>query len=229
MIIPCSGARGCGTRGIGGLYACVSRSPAGLPIEAFILDPARFWKGGPFRAPIIYERPDGIFDILIWVGAEFYPFIPDFIEEARAMGISRRIPRGFPIEKLTPGESRMILIHSRAVPQFDYQALPSGKCQKKEVDHLCTFDTWSLSSLNSVQNHVTYSEVWDSAVEIKTPSVVYKVNKCLEIPEERPYVAGAFAAFFLTHLEFISSEGKAPRELYEKASGSGIDLLILSD
>lgn len=228
MITPCSGKRGCGTREEGGLYACVSTSILGRPIEEFIIDPAREWKGKCFRAPILYEGRDA-FHMLVWVGAEFYPFIPDFIEEARIMGVSRRIPRGFPIEKLTPGKSKMFLIHSRAVPKFEYQVLPSGMCLKKDTQHLCTFDTWSLSSLDSSDKHLTYSELHDSAVEIKTPSVAYKVNKCLEVPKERLYQPGAFAAFYLTHLEYIDKEGKAPRDLAEKIEKAEFDLLVLPD
>jgi hypothetical protein len=48
----------------------------------------------------------------MWVGKENYPYVPDFVEEARRFGISKRIPRDFPIERLQPG-SKLILIHAR--------------------------------------------------------------------------------------------------------------------
>ena len=145
------------------------------------------------------------------------------------MGVSRRIPKGFPIEKLTPGKSKIVLIHPNAIPEFTYQVLPSGMCLKKETRHLCTFDTWSLSSVDSSDKHLTYSESWDSAVEIKTPSIVYKVNKCLEVPEERPYRAGAFATFYLSHFEFINVNNEAPKDLAEKVAMVGYEMLVLSD
>ena len=225
MIIPCSGSRGCGTRTSGGLYACVSRSPTGLPIESFVLDPARFWKGEPFRAPILYERHNG-YDMLIWIGAEFYPFVPDFIEEARAMGISRRIPRGFPIEKLVPGNSRMILIHSKSIPQFEY-SVKQEMCQIPEIDHRCTFDLWPLCSLESLDKHIVHQ--LEGVRGVTTPSVKYSVYKPIEAPEERDYLSGAFAAFYFTHLEYIGDEGKAPKELAEKVVEAGIELLVLPD
>ncbi len=223
MIIPCSGSRGCGTRTSGGLYACVSRSPTGLPIESFILDPARLWKGEPFRAPILYERQSG-FDMLVWIGAEFYPFVPDFIEEARAMGISRRIPRGFPIEKLVPKESRMILIHPKSIPQFEY-SVKQDLCQIPELDHTCTFDLWPLSSLESMDKHIVHQ--LEGVRGITTPSVKYSVHNPLEASEERWYSPGAFAAFHFTHLEFVSLVNKAPKDLAEKVTKVGIELLVL--
>ena len=228
MIIPCSGQRGCGTREEGGLYMCVGVSPTGTPIEEFILDPAREFRGKHFLSPILYER-NGIYDILIWVGAEFYPFVPDFIEEAQWMGISRKIRTNFPIDKLTPGESRMILIHKRAIPKFEYEVLPTGWCLKSDEDHLCTFDLWPLSSLRSMKNHkVLQEDDIQMQVEIVTPSVSYHVTKPL-FAESWGYQAGAFAAFYITHLEYINLENKAPGELAKKVDTAGYEMLVLSD
>ncbi len=228
MITPCSGQRGCGTREEGGLYMCVGISPTGTPIEEFVLDPAREFRGKHFLSPILYER-NGIYDILIWIGAEFYPFVPDFIEEAQWMGISRKIRTNFPIDKLTSGESRMILIHKRAIPKFEYEVLPTGWCLKPNEDHLCTFDLWSLSSLRSMKNHeVLQEDDIQMQVEVITPSVSYHVTRPVSGNGEY-HQAGAFAAFELTHLEYINSEGKAPKVLAEKVEVAGYEMLVLQD
>jgi hypothetical protein len=42
------------------------------------------------------------------------------VEEVRYFGESRKFPKNFPFHLLTPGESRMVLIHARAIPQFEY-------------------------------------------------------------------------------------------------------------
>lgn len=228
MIIPCSGSRGCGSRQEGGLYACTSTSVFGRPVEEFVIDPAREFRGEAFRAPILYQDQDGVNHMLIWIGAEFYPFVPDFVEEVRKMGVSRRIPRGFPIEKLTPYKSKMILIHSKAIPDFGYFAPPTGKCLKPDIEHLCTFDLWPLSSLESVENHkLIFGE--EDSVAVATPSVTYRVSRCTKASEGTPYVSGAFAAFHFTHLEFVSLVNKAPKELAEKVTKAGISMIVLPD
>ncbi len=207
-MINCSGKRGCGTRKEGGLYACVSTSVFGRPIEEFVIDPAREWKGKCFRTPILYEGQNGVNHMLVWVGAKFYPFVPDFVEEARVMGVSRRIPKGFPVEKLKPGESKMFLIHPQAIPDFGYFVPPTGKCLKPDVEHLCTFDLWPLSSLESIENHKLIFGEEDSV--------------------GTSYLAGAFAAFYLTHLEYVNKDRKAPKELVEKVQTAGFGMLVLT-
>lgn len=64
-------------------------------------------------------------------------------------------------------------------------------------------------------------------VKIVTPSISYTILKPNQIPTETPYQAGAFAAFYLTHLEYIDKEGKAPKGLVEKTRTSGYELLVL--
>jgi hypothetical protein len=57
---------------------------------------------------------------LIWVGEKFYPTAEDFMKEAQAQGISRRvsaIPRGFKL-----GETWVLLAHRLAVSHI----LPEG-------------------------------------------------------------------------------------------------------
>jgi len=224
MITPCSGKRGCGTRKEGGLYMCVGTSPTGIPIEEFILDPAREFRGKHFLSPILYKRENGIYDVLIWIGAEYYPFVPDFIEEAQWMGISRKIRKNFPIDKLTPGESRMILIHKRAIPEFEYKVSPTGHCLKPDVEHKCTFNLWPLSSLRSMKNHEVIETDRPECVSIVTPSVSYHVTKPISAESDQ-YQAGAFAAFYITHWEYIG-KGK-PKELAEKIETVGYEMLVL--
>lgn len=175
------GARGCGKKKDGGLYACVGMSEYGKGIDEFIIDPAHPWVNGPFRGPQFAERElaDGtkVKDILMWVGAEHYPTVPDYIEEARNMGVSKRIPAGFPVDQLTPGKSRIVLIHPRAIPEYSHISGIDKRCKHfikvakemaqleestgKEVTdadvmeaymrhaHECTFDLWGLAPLHA--------------------------------------------------------------------------------
>lgn len=122
------GARGCGFRKPGGLYLVApalgencSRLP--LPVESCPtcgggVKPARGWTWivpvalfgleahrperhsmrCPLGIPGMDPGHDGVRAGLLWIGESFYPYPGDFIQEAEAMGVSRRIskvPRGF--------------------------------------------------------------------------------------------------------------------------------------
>ena len=52
---------------------------------------------------------NGITHLVLGVGKTYYPFPSDFLEEARRMGVSKKVPRNFPFDELTPGKSRMLL------------------------------------------------------------------------------------------------------------------------
>ncbi len=120
--------RGCGTRQVGGLYACCGLSPYGKPIEHFIIDPPVFVEYKNFRAPIQVDD-----DLLFWVGEKFYPYPSDFIEEARIYGVSKRIPANFPIEKIT-SLSKMYFVHPKAIIE-NFKELPAPVYCPKEYDH----------------------------------------------------------------------------------------------
>lgn len=126
-------ARGCGSRKAGGIYACCGLSSDGLPIEHFLIDPVRALAVSCFRAPILLEDPDcsEVKHLAIWVGAEFYPSPWDFVEETRRLGASRRIPGEFDFSQLTPGLSRMVLVHPRAaIARID----PPDACPKDAIE-----------------------------------------------------------------------------------------------
>ena len=187
--------RGCGKRQKGGLYACtgLSTGVGGVPIEAFVIDPPIPWTSGPFRGVQFVERANGPVDIVMWVGAENYPTVPDYIEEARQMGFCKRIPtgtldegnrsNGVDYNRIVPHESRMVLVHPKAVVHSAYrlstgtgstpniQRTQHGLCAYSgrfsvvgttQNDHhlthdnegpSCTFATWDLSALESSTKH----------------------------------------------------------------------------
>ena len=128
--------RGCGQRKDQALYACCGLAPPGSmgsPVESFIIDPPILWDQGAFRGVQFVERDGGPPDLLLWVGAENYPTVPDFVEEGRRMGFCKRIPTGDLKDdgtfakgnnnygEVVPYVSRMILVHPRAVIDDSYQ------------------------------------------------------------------------------------------------------------
>ena len=250
MNLTVPGVRGCGTRQGGGLYLCVGLGPNGRPVYDFLLDPPVAWTGGHFRTPYILEQPgsDGaVNDVLMWVGAEFYPYIPDFIEEVRGRGLSKRIPKNFPLHHLTPGKSRILLVHSKAKPRFSYSiakqeappTLPQHRCQhahRADAIHLagdpdehCVHALWPLSCLESVDKLHEVQEntppLW--AVQVATPSGTYDTDPPLTpaVGEDVQYAPGIFAAFWVSHCECVSEDMDLPEPMKLKAGESGVPII----
>lgn len=232
--------RNCGTRKNNGLYVCVNSSPFGLPVEHFLLDPVVSSELKSFRTPIIVERKDGggIADIIVYIGKEAYPFIPDFIEEADVLGISRRIPRTFPFERLTPHKSRMFLLHERAIPLFKYKIqaeCPRKLKHAKKITDSCVFDTWALSALEDfgMKHKVRLVDSWTA--EIMMVAKRYTVHLPtspqvnLEQKKKYKYHPGIFAAFFLGHLEYVNKEKKMPDELKKRVRGTDFDIKVCDE
>lgn len=118
--------RGCGDRQEEAPYACCGVSTEGVPIEAFVIDPAKFWPTPFQRSFKILPRdpndPESVNDLMIFVGEKAYPSPWDFVMEAGKFGSSRKMPDTLPFELLTPYDSRQVFIHSKAIPLFEYTA-----------------------------------------------------------------------------------------------------------
>lgn len=146
------GRRGCGYRKVGGIYLVgeLEGRPCGrLPIPLTTcpccgegikqsrgwtwVDPGKLLSRAPActsdacgGCPM--QSPESLGDDagLIWIGAQFYPTVGHFLQEARAMGISRRvsgIPRGFKV-----GEHYVLLAHPKAAFTFDPVAGTRVEC-----------------------------------------------------------------------------------------------------
>ena len=116
--------RGCGEREPGGVYAESGLSPRGRPLEEFLFDPPlpvpvgldlinkpQLWQRTLASGePALDEEELPIFDLLIWVGAEHYPYCPDYLEEVKHWGLpptqSEPGPlAALPVESHDPGTS----------------------------------------------------------------------------------------------------------------------------
>ena len=222
--------RGCGSRVEGGVYVCADTSPFGKPIYAFLVDPVIEWRGPKvLRSPMIIEDRNGVNHLVLGVGVKFYPYIPDYVEEARVYGVSKRVPRNFDFSVLTPNRSRLLLVHRRAIPTFRYE-VERPWCPKSIVDkHRCVGDLWALSSLDFVtEKHELLGETGDGFVKVKTPSVEYTVSKAYA--NSKPtYKAGIFLMIPKFHFEYVNKKGKAPKELKKKIEKAGFRLEVCSE
>ncbi len=146
--------RGCGERESGGVYIECGVGSGGSPLEHFLLDPPlplpegvdlvnkpQLWlrtdpaSGTPVLDP---QTQEPIYDVLIWVGAEYYPEAADYIEETRRLGASRRLNPQMDLSKLTR-RSRMLLAHPRAIIVSWSDLIPPERCHKHLPYHDQTF------------------------------------------------------------------------------------------
>ncbi len=140
--------RGCGDREPGGVYAECGLSPRGRPLEEFLIDPPLPIPAGLdlINKPQTWQRmlPSGepaldveglpIYDLLIWVGAEHYAYCPDYLEETRRYGASRRLNPNLDLSLLSRS-SRMILAHPLVLNTAWQTQRPPESCKKEVPGH----------------------------------------------------------------------------------------------
>jgi hypothetical protein len=110
--------RGCGSRVVGGIYAEVKNGTGGSPIEAFLVDPPKAMDAqalGLADKGVRLVEIGGAWHVFDIVGKKYYPYVADFVEEGRRMGVSRRLPQNLDFEKLDPVQSRLVLLHRKAL------------------------------------------------------------------------------------------------------------------
>ena len=145
-LIPSS--RGCGDREPGGVYAECGLSSRGRPLEEFLVDPPlpippgldfvnkpQTWQrllpsGEPCarcgRASHLRSADLG--------GSEFYPYCPDYLEEVKRFGASRRLNPNLDLSLLSKS-SRMILAHPLVINTAWQEQRPPESCKKEIPGH----------------------------------------------------------------------------------------------
>lgn len=161
--------RGCGEREPGGVYAESGLSRDGAPLEAFLLDPPlpipdglnlinkpQLWQRMlPSGDPILDEQGQPIYDLLMWTGAEHYEFVPDYLEEVRRYGASRKLNSNLDLSLLSRA-SRMILAHPKALNTLWQEQCPPQECDKGVPGH-------DSKSLEREKNKA--EDPWDEEIE----------------------------------------------------------------
>ena len=129
--------RGCGDRTPGGLYIESGLGPGGVPLEHFLVDPPLPVPEGldlVNKPQIVVDTETGVTHVWLWIGAEWYPYCPDFIAETRRLGASRKLNPQMDLSQLTPG-SRMILVHPAARNTHWREQQPPHECAKRVPGH----------------------------------------------------------------------------------------------
>lgn len=142
--------RGCGERTPGGLYVESGLGPGGVPLEDFLVDPPVPIPEGLdlVNKPQVIKDPEtGIYHLWLWIGAEWYPYVGDYLEETRRLGASRKLNPQLDLSGLTPG-SRMILAHPTARNTLWQQQRPPYECAKGIPGHALQRDFHALASVS---------------------------------------------------------------------------------
>jgi len=140
--------RGCGDREPGGVYAECGLSPRGRPLEEFLIDPPlpippgldlvnkpQTWQRMlPTGEPALDGEGLPIYDLLIWVGQEHYTYCPDFLEEVKRYGASRRLNPNLDLSLLSRS-SRMIMAHPHVINTAWQEQRPPQSCKKEVPGH----------------------------------------------------------------------------------------------
>ncbi|OGP36846.1 MAG: hypothetical protein A2X93_04845 [Deltaproteobacteria bacterium GWC2_56_8] len=211
-------ARGCGSRVKGGLYACCATSPYGEFIEFFLIDPPVPYEGKSFRAPIVEGS-----NLIFWVGEKFYPYCPDFIEEARYFGVSKRIPIGeLDLRDFKPFQTKMLFIHPRAVADT---LAPTRHCPKNDSLHFASKERCIGPLYFFIKPEDVETE--SSGVLKRTiGSTVYTVPKLINGAKLTP---GYFMWLPFSHFEYVRQEDGSVDARIEKAVKSGVNILYVED
>lgn len=258
-IMP-AGGRGCGSRKDGGVYGCVAMSPYGTPLKDFMLDPpVPFLNGQPFQG--MHPAPEYItagwntdehLILMDWVGENGYKTVPDFVEEVRRYGMSRRIPTTFDWESIGGRQVWLALIHAKAAPEIE--GLPDSFleyiwCPWRPAvtpppgyeKHWpgCLYHNWPLAYQEhgvSPEESAWLKMPWGNycpldMVQRHSRTFGHKSDEdVLAIPALLPEATYPHPAFFavlpLTHLEAVQY---VEVEVAEKVDKAGIDLYVVEE
>jgi len=240
------GRRGCGYRIPHALYLTVATSVFSKPLEHFVIDPPIPYKHKFTRSPrFVWNNKTKAFDIVMWVGEKYYPMPWDFLEEARHIGISKRIPKNIDFSKIS-SKSRLILVHKNVIPEFEYEVEKTLWLRTwcGENHKPCTFANRDLSIfVNNKQHRLEFK---NSRVFVKTPSVIYSIHYpilpevSLEITKDGKeklvydkdlisFKPAIFACFWIGGIEYVSPDMKVPKEIKEKAEQAGVPFKVVGE
>lgn len=243
--------RGCGHRQSGGIYLETVFSPTGHELECFYADPALAVApdelGVTPRGVTLLADEAGVTHVWDWVGAESYPNVADFLEEAKRLGISRRISKMAELDRLTRS-SRIVILHARAIIEE-----PWGEYVRREEDELlgdyaaCPQDVASAHCGRAIgpEHHLGDSQLCDrywyhdvtGGTETESPHhVARQIGSTQYVAYPRPegvtprYRVGVVGIFPIARLAVIADPVEGTHEAsYAAAKRAGLPVIITHD
>lgn len=222
-IMAVGGRRMCGSsRTQGGIYLECGVSAGGSPVECFLLDPPQIIDPATYGVTALGVQlvtdGRGVTHVIDWVGTEHYPYVTDFIEEVRRMGVSRKVALNVDFSKLTR-ESRLILLHAKAgvFNALDYTLFlqnfqcPCGK--EHQAGDPCIGLHW----------HVTPSEQGVRQLADDT----YRVQAMLPGHPAVDYRTAMFMSVPITHIGVIKAADGSHQKAQSVAQKSSLPVTVV--
>lgn len=241
--------RGCGSREKGGAYLVTHVGKVGMPLQYFLIDPpwvpvvketGKIWMPGT-QGVAILSRPgiDIIYDVWDVIGAKYYPVFPDYYEEGRRHGFSRRIPRGSDFSLIT-NESRHIMMHPKGYIENHKQLydklnqiwnVPLMGCPHHKHDwdfpedlDMCVGLLWEVIGEEDNNGREGMRDVPTGLKEDEMPTFIYPVHKAPAgfIPV---YLPAALLKLPINEIQVVEDplEGRH-EEVIEELELSGTDI-----
>lgn len=118
MTLAIGGRRLCGEGRVkGGWYLECAPQERGMPLDSFLVDIPTLVPATLTIQALgvkLWRDAQGVTHVVDLVGEQHYPFVPDFWEEARVMGFSRKVSPSLPLAQLGP-QSRFLFAHNRGL------------------------------------------------------------------------------------------------------------------
>lgn len=219
--------RGCGARLEGAVYWEYGVAPTDT-LADFLLDV-------PIALPTMLDLAavgvkviarGGVYHVVDWIGAEFYPNVADLLEEAQRFGLSRRLPGSLDFAKLTPA-SRILLVHARARVENSsaYGAYACPLDRHAPGTDACVGVWWHDIEGGLPLDAVALDAAADPlAVRRRMPSFAYAGRR-------RPdavapcYTPAFFASFPASRLAVVKSASGAHTRVAERARAAAIPVM----
>ncbi len=232
-----SNERGCGSRVVGGIYAEVRQGAGGSPIEAFLVDPPKAVNAlalGLTDKGVRLIEIGGVWHVFDIVGEKHYPYVADFVEEGRRMGFSRRLPQILDFGKLDPVQSRLVLLHRKALITNvqeagfleRYHVCPKALPEHEEglLDRMCAAFLWQdFAAKDLDEDGIRTMKNGDQYVGLVRPKGHAKPERELAL----------FMSLPITNLAVIRGrnpeENTRVKEVYEKVAGQSKFEVTLED
>lgn len=242
------GARGCGQRKCGGIYATTKLGVGGMPFDYFIIcPPVPVDKTEMGISPLGIKLVDngGITTVLDWVGSNNYPNVADFVEETRRMGLSRRVSPKTDFARID-ANTRWVLIHERAIVNnatelfeaCDY-AWPRGcprdvpthtdEARRNRADITFGLEFCAGAWYETVTGDATAEMKGSRDVLRIMPSFQYSARRTAQgfVPD---YHLGMFLWLPISGIEIINdAEGGTHEEAYEAAKAANVPVEIVDE
>jgi len=150
-------------------------------------------------------------DLMMWVGKKPYPWPNDFSDEADRDGVSKRVSRKS-IPEIVPGETRLVLIHPRAIVKVTVEGMDLYDLAWELVcEHGAAIE---YDADQEVDDYITANLITEGQSTSGLTDLLRRAGKAKDLKrlEEKygiEYHAGVFGYAWLTAVHYVLKAGES--------------------